>query len=82
MKVESTLLTSHISDLVPLEPDTDNKVLSLLLLLLLFPSLKLESSLPLLSLTSLSSTAEVHMAKLIPYWHSMTEIHWQNNMMC
>ena len=82
MEVESTLLTSDISVLVPLEPDTDDKVLSLLQLLLLFPSLKLESSFPLLSLTSSSSTAEVHMVKLIPYWHSRTEIHWQNNMMC
>ena len=61
MEVETSLLTSDISDLVPLEPDTDNKVLSLLLLLL-FPSLKLESSSPLLSLTSSFSNAEVHMA--------------------
>ena len=66
MEAESTLLTSDISDLVPLEPDTDGNVLSLLLLLLLlllFPSLKLESLSPLLSLTSSSSNAEAHMAK-------------------
>ena len=55
MEAESTLLTSDISDLVPLEPETDDNVLSLLLLLLLlqlllFPSLKLESSSLLLSL--------------------------------
>ena len=66
MEVESTLLTSDISDLVPLEPDTDDKVLSLLLLLLLlllFPSLKLQSSSMLLLLICSSSNAEVHMAK-------------------
>ena len=65
MEVESTLLSSDISDLVPLEPDNDDKVLSvLLLLLLLFPSLKLESSSPQLLLTSSSSNAEAHMAKM------------------
>jgi hypothetical protein len=85
MEAESTLLTSDISDLVPLEPDNDNKVLSLLLLLLLlllFPSLKLESSSPLLLLTTSSSKEEVHMVKLIPCWHSRTELHWQDDMMC
>ena len=83
MEVESTPLTSVISDLVTLELDNDNKVLSLLLLLLLmFPSLKLESSLPLLMLISSYSNAEAHMAKLIPCWHSRTELHWQNDMMC
>ena len=64
MEVESTLLSSDISDLVPLEPDNDDKVLPVLLLLLLFPSLKLESSSPQLLLTSSSSNAEAHMAKL------------------
>ena len=68
MEVESTLLSSDISDLVPLELDTDDKVLSvlllLLLLLLLFPSLKLESSSPQLLLTSSSSNAEAALTAL------------------
>ena len=78
MEVESTLLTSGISDPVPLEPDNDNEVLSLLLLLLqllLFPSLKLDFSTPLLLLTTSSRNADAHMAKLISSWHSRTELH-------
>ena len=82
MEVESTLLTSGISDPVPLEPDNDHEVLSLLLLLLLlllqlllFPSLKLDFSTPLLLLTTSSRNADAHMAKLIPSWHSRTELH-------
>ena len=87
MEVESILLALDISDLVPLEPETNNIVLPLLLLLLLvllllwYFSLKLESLLLLLSLTSSSSNTEAHMAKLTPYWCSRTELHWQNDMM-
>ena len=79
MEVESILLTLDISDLVPLEPETDHIVLPLLLLLVLlllwYSSLKLESLLLLLSLTSSSSNAEAHMAKLTPCWRSRTELH-------
>ena len=84
MEVESTLLTSNISDLEPLESETDNKVLLLvllLLLLLLYSSSKLESSLSLLLLTSSSSNAEANIAKLTPFWHSRTELQQQNDKM-
>ena len=77
MGVESTLLISNISDVVQLESETGNKVLSLLILVLLvflYSSSKLESSLSLLLLTSSSSNAEAHMAKLTPCWHSRTDL--------
>ena len=89
MEVESILLALDISDLVALEPETDDIVLTLLLPLLLLPlllllwysSLKLESLLLLLSLTSSSNNAEAHMAKLTPCWRSRTELHRRNDMM-
>ena len=56
-------------------------MLLLLLLLPLFSSSKLNSSLPLLSMTSSSSNVEAHKVKLIPRWHPRTELHWQNDMM-
>ena len=85
--IEWRLLTSDFSDLVPLEVETDNKLLSLLLLvpLPLLPSLfspcKVNSSLLLLSPTISSNSSETHMAQLILYWHSRIELHWQNSMM-
>ena len=82
MEVESILLALDISDLVALDLEINNIVLPLLLLLVLwYSSLKLESSLLLLSLISSSSNAEAHMAKLAPCWHSRTELHWRNDMM-
>ena len=86
MDTGSAQLSSDIPDLVQLETEKVKKVLSLslslsLLLLQIFSSPKLGPSLPPLSLTSLSSNAEAHIAKLIPCWHSRTELHWQNNMM-
>ena len=59
------LPTSHISNLEPLESETEKKLLLLLLLVLIllwYLSLKLESLLLLLSLTRPSSDAEAHMA--------------------
>ena len=70
MEVESTLLISDISEPVPLEPETTNTELSLLLLLvllllLLLSSPRLDSSLPLHSLTISASNVKVQMAKLV-----------------